>query len=118
MRTKYFKRSEFACKCGCGFDVVDFELLHVLTDVREHFGKPVTMTSGNRCIQHNSMTVGASSKSMHVKGMAADFKVEGVHADVVADYLEAKYPDRYGIARYLGRTHIDVRSNKARWDKR
>ncbi|EAS4214514.1 serine/threonine protein kinase, partial [Salmonella enterica] len=26
MISKYFKRSEFACKCGCGQDTVDAEL--------------------------------------------------------------------------------------------
>ena len=46
---KYFHRSEFACKCGCGFDTVDTELLKVLTRLRVRFNKPVKITSACRC---------------------------------------------------------------------
>ena len=56
--------------------------------------------------------------SKHLDGLAADFIVRGVAADDVATYLEQQYPDRYGIGRYTGRTHLDVREDKARWDRR
>lgn len=114
-----FLRSEFACKCGCGFDAVDITLNEVLEDVRKHFGgNSIKITSGNRCPKYNATIPGASSKSQHTKGMAADFRVKNVHEDRVADYLEEKYPDWFGIGRYEGRTHIDVRSTPARWDNR
>ena len=112
---KYFKRSEFACKCGCGTSTVDAELLQVITDVREHFGVPVVVTSGHRCDKHNKR-VGGAPNSVHKTGKAADIKVTGVSSATVADYLEAKYPNKYGIGRYGSRfTHIDVRDGKARW---
>ena len=114
---KFFKRREFECSCGCGFNTVDFELSEVMDDVREYFGEEVTITSGCRCIKHNKLEGGADS-SKHIIGQACDFKVKNVHADVVADYLEKKYPNKYGIGRYNGRTHIDVRLSKARWDMR
>lgn len=117
MVNAYFKRSEFACKCGCGFEAVDVELLQVLTDLREHFNAPVAINSGNRCPSHNRK-VGGEAKSKHLYGIAADVRVAGVSADAVADYLEQKYPNKYGIGRYVGRTHIDVRESPARWDKR
>jgi len=109
---EYFERSEFACKCGCGFDAVDAELLEVLTDVRETFG-PVSITSGNRCKKHNK-TIGGAEESQHTKGMGADYKTKAA-PESVQEYLETKYPDKYGIGRYPNRTHIDVRSTKARW---
>ena len=116
--SRNFSRYEFACKCGCGFDFVDAELIKVLEQVRFHFDKsPITITSGCRCETHNQK-VGGSAYSKHIKGIAADFKVKGVHADEVASYLERTYPDKYGIGRYKGRTHIDIRKSKARWDKR
>lgn len=115
--SKYFKRKEFECSCGCGFDVVDTELLKVLEKVRIHFAKPITITSGNRCVAHNRK-IGGASKSKHIFGTACDFKVKNVHADIVADYLEEEYPDTFGIGRYKGRTHLDIRKSKARWDKR
>ena len=113
----YFEREEFACQCGCGQDTVDAELMRVMDDVRAYFNRPVTISSGNRCVSHNKI-VGGSGNSQHLYSKAADFVVIGVHEDIVADYLEKKYSDTYGIGRYNGRTHVDCRENKARWDKR
>lgn len=113
----YFKRSEFTCKCGCGFDTVDAGLLNVVTDVRIEFQKPVIINSGCRCPEHNK-AIGGSPRSQHVIAKAADIKVKGVHADKVADYLEEQFPGEHGIGRYKGRTHIDVREGCARWDNR
>lgn len=113
-----FKRNEFTCQCGCGFDTVDVDLLKVLTAVRNHFNAPVTITSGCRCISHNN-SIGGAMKSTHLRGQAADFRVKGVHADDVADFLEKEMEGWGGIGRYTGRTHVDVRSNgPARWDNR
>lgn len=114
MLNKYFKRKEFACRCGCGTSTVDAELLQVITDVREHFGKPVVITSGHRCIKHNA-NVGGAKNSMHLTGKAADIMVAGVSPMDVRVYLCNKYPDKYGIGAYPTFTHIDVRGNKARW---
>jgi len=112
----YFNRAEFACHCGCGADTVDAELLQVLTRVRERFGS-VTINSGMRCAPHN-MAEGGSKGSLHKQGKAADIAVKGVHPNLIAQWLELQYPNRHGIGRYVGRTHIDVRAKKARWDKR
>ena len=113
----FFEREEFACKCGCGFDAVDEELLGVLEDLRLKFDKPVIINSGCRCYEHNKKE-GGSQGSQHLFAKAVDIRVVGVDADEVADHLLYAYPDTYGIGRYDGRTHIDVRENKARWDKR
>lgn len=118
MISKNFKREEFACKCcSCSFNAVDAELLAILEDVRSFFNKPVVITSGNRCFNHNKQ-VGGARYSQHLNGTACDFKVMDVHADDVADYLEQTYADKYGIGRYDGRTHIDTREIIARWDSR
>lgn len=112
-----FRREEFTCECGCGFDTIDYELLEVLEDVRQHFGNPIIINSGCRCVSRNH-AVGGSPHSQHVIGRAADIVVKGIEADSVADYLENKYQNKFGIGRYNGRTHIDTRSGKARWDNR
>jgi uncharacterized protein YcbK (DUF882 family) len=117
MVSENFNRKEFACKCGCGFSAVDAELLNILEKTRKWFNKPITINSGNRCFQHNKKE-GGSIRSQHLFGLACDFKVEGVHADTVADYLLETYPNKYGIGRYTGRTHVDVRDGIARWDSR
>ena len=115
--SKHFSRYEFACSCGCQFQTVDSELLQVLEQVREHFEKPVHINSGCRCLEHNTK-IGGSKDSKHMQGIAADIVVEEIEPDVVADYLEERFQERYGIGRYTTFTHIDVRPNKARWNQR
>ena len=109
-----FKRSEFACRCRCGKDTVDAELLQVLHVVRHFYNAPVTITSGHRCEKHNK-SVGGAGGSMHLVGKAADIIVEGVEPQDVYEYLCDQYPHCYGIGNYKRWTHIDVRPNKARW---
>ena len=118
-----FKVREFACK---GSDVVllDDELVVLLQCIREHFGKPVHITSGYRTAAHNA-AVGGSKSSQHLLGRAADFHVEGVPVVAVAAYAETLLPSRGGIGRYpkdanhptrkTGWVHIDTRANKSRW---
>lgn len=114
---KNFYRSEFACKCGCGFDTVDIRLIQVLQDIRWHLG-PVLIISGCRCPKHNATIPGAAENSQHVYGRAADIVVMGVHEDKVVEFLERYYP-KCSIGRYKGRTHVDTRTNgPARWDMR
>lgn len=114
MNISHFSRSEAACKCGCGFWAQDWELLEVLEDVREFFGRPVIVNSWCRCLAYNTLREGEED-SYHMKAMAADIWVSGIGADIIADYLERRYPDRYGIGRYPSFTHIDVRPKRARW---
>lgn len=109
-------RHEFKCKCGnCDYDTVDKELVDVIQDVREHFNQPVTITSGNRCPTHNA-SVGGAKTSYHVRGRAADIQVKNISPSEVQEYLDNKYPDKYGLGRYENFTHIDTRTNKGRWN--
>ena len=102
------------CRCGCYGDTVDYELLKVLTETREHFGKPVTIESGYRCIERNR-AIGSTDRSQHVLGKAADIKIKETNPRTVQEYLDARYPNQYGIGSYGSFTHIDVRNGKARW---
>ncbi len=111
----HFSRKEFACRCGCGFDVVDAELLTALEGLRQWFGRPVKLNSACRCLNHN-LAVGGSLRSQHMLGKAADVQILGVNPLEVAEYLEKAYKGRYGIGRYPTFTHLDVRPSPARWD--
>lgn len=114
--SKHFDRDEFACKCGCGFATVDVELLAVLEDLRETYDAPIRINSGCRCPAHNK-AVGGEPQSKHTQGIAADIVVTGVSPAKVANYLNGKYSDQYGIGEYAGWVHVDVRADKARWRK-
>ena len=97
------------------------ELVVLLQCIREHFGKPLQITSGYRTAAHNA-AVGGSKSSQHLLGRAADFYVEGVDVATVAAYAETLLPGKGGIGRYpprkgraCGWVHLDTRSTKARW---
>ena len=109
-----FNRAEFACKCGCGFDTIDAELIKVLQELRDYFCKSVTITSGCRCKTY-SKAVGGTETSQHPKGRAADIIVKDTPSKDVYKYLNEKYPDQYGLGSYDDFTHIDTRNEKRRW---
>lgn len=49
------------------------KVMYILDLTRVYIGKPIYINSGYRCKKLNEM-VGGVSKSMHTKGMAADFR--------------------------------------------
>lgn len=108
----HFSRAEFACKCGCGFNTVDAELLVILEALRGHFDEMVKITSGCRCADHNRR-VGGRPKSKHLIGRAADVQVDNVSPSRVADYFSDTWPDLYGVGRYPTFTHFDSRDGYA-----
>jgi len=110
--TKNFSRSEFACKCGCGFDTIDYEVLNRLEDLRLIYNAPITINSACRCAKHNKV-VGGKSSSMHLKGRAVDFVVKGKSPFEVYDDSAPHW--KGGLGRYSTFTHIDSRGRKARW---
>ena len=127
----------------CNRTPVDFGLVRVIQDAIDHFTDKAEMrfghkfervachiNSGYRCIKHNEdVTDGKSGSGVHTLGMAGDIWMEYVLTDgtrkripdeAIADVFEYAYPNSCGIGRYprddnTGRTHIDVRPDKARW---
>lgn len=57
-----------------------------LDDIRKHFGRVVNITSGVRCQLRNSELPGSASNSLHMRGKASDFGVDGVYASTVLEY--------------------------------
>lgn len=110
-----FSRSEFACNCGCGEDTVDAELINILQAFRKEINRKVTILSGCRCEKHNAEE-GGKQNSMHLRGRAADIRVEGMVAKDVTQWFLNKFPGKYGIGSYATFTHFDTRTNgPARW---
>lgn len=113
--SKNFRVREFRCKDDTDPIFIDSDLVDVLQKVRDHFGKAVTITSAFRTASHNKK-VGGATYSQHLYGKAADIKVSGVAASVVADFAETLMPSTGGIGRYSTFTHVDVRKVKSRWN--
>ena len=110
-----FRLDEFKCKCGkCDPILVDDQLIIYLQKIRDHFGKRVNVNSGYRCEKHNAdPKVGGSPSSHHVKGMAADIRVEGITPEEVARYAESIGIQRIGL--YDTFVHIGSDSKKRFW---
>ena len=113
--SKNFSRSEFACNCQeCDQDAVDYELINLLELIRANFGSSVKITSANRCPEYNK-AVGGKANSQHLKSKAADIILDGISPKLVAIWVSENHPGHYGVGKYSTFTHVDVRSNMARW---
>lgn len=114
-----FKVSEFLCKGNacCTEGKVDTALVAILQKIRDHFGKPVHITSAYRCKTWNKK-VGGVSGSYHLSGKAADIKVEDTTPAEVAKYAESI--GVLGIGLYETNAdghfvHVDTRTKKSYW---
>lgn len=98
-KVKNFSPEEFRCPCGhcTGYPsyMKQVELNHIQT-IRDHYDKPMTITSGLRCANENKR-VGGVPGSGHLKGYAVDFYMPGVtdspkHRTETMKYIK-KLPD-------------------------
>lgn len=118
---KYFKKPEFACKCGgryCnGYPAeIDMNMVKIADKIREKIGKPITINSGLRCKTHNA-NVGGVSNSQHLYGTAADLGCpDGCTPAQMASIAEEIMGNTGGIGIYSWGIHIDTRSTKSRWN--
>ncbi len=61
--------------------------IHILEPVRAHFGKPVKINSGYRCLTLNK-AVGGVKSSDHLFGFAADISISGVSNFDLGKWIE------------------------------
>ena len=114
-----FNSTEFDCHGSgcCSSTLVDDQLVTYLQKIREHFGKPVNISSGYRCATHNK-NVGGATNSRHAKGQAADIYINGIAPAEIAKYAESI--GILGIGLYETNSdghfvHIDTRTTKSFW---
>ena len=120
-----FTRDEFACGCGCGFDDIDPLIVSTLQRLRDEVQRPVIVNSGCRCRSHNAAVKGSKS-SQHLRGKAADIKIEGMTSQQIIDIIRRLYLDGEIYVGYVyainGRSvHVDVRAPQSqvvrRWTR-
>lgn len=120
--SEHLKRSEVACKCGCGFadltqDTADlFERIRELCCKCEGKDVPIVINSGCRCEQHNK-SAGGATHSQHLLGRALDLHCpHGITMDEFHGVCLACNPNGgVGFYRNQGFIHVDTRGWKARW---
>ena len=119
--SKNFNSYEFRCgigrPCSCTTILIDDKLVEYLQQIRDHFGKPVNITSAYRCPSYNQ-SVGGATGSYHSQGRAADFTVDGIAPREVAKYAESigvKGIGLYESSKDGYFVHIDTREVKYFW---
>lgn len=110
---RYFRVKEFACKDLSPVVFVDEYLWSVLDILRAKIEKPIIITSGYRTPDHNAK-VGGAKYSYHMRGMAADIRVNGMTPKQVAKMLNEIVPDECGIIVYKNWVHFDTRRSRYR----
>ena len=114
-----FSSTEFDCHGSgcCSTTQIDEKLVEYVQKIRDHFGKPVTVSSGYRCATHNK-NIGGATGSKHSKGQAADIYIDGVKPAEIAKYAESL--GILGIGLYETDkdghfVHVDTRTSKSFW---
>jgi len=103
----YFKPEETACPC-CGKTVKPTsQIMTYANHVRGLLRKPLTITSGFRCIKHNRTLSNSSDTSKHPLGKALDISTKNLNgADIYIMIQEAiKMRLRFGM--YEHHIHVD-----------
>ena len=113
-----FYCDEFECNCGCGLDDIDPRVIYWLQVVRDALGRPVHVTSGLRCEEHNK-NEGGHQYSRHQYGLAADIYVCNMMSEVLMDVIQCVTHCRCGIGVYPNRwfIHFEIQSSNRRWVK-
>ena len=115
--SKNFTVSEFASKDGSRVVIINPVLPEYLQKARDHFGKPLIITSGYRTTSHN-LKVGGVSNSNHVFGNAADVYIPGVSVLDLYDYFCEIAGNSCEIGIYNNFVHFAVQTKKSRFDYR
>lgn len=72
---KHFNRAEFDCK-HCGQNHMDANFLLEIDELRDRYGKPLSVTSGYRCPAHNNNVSSTGLTGPHTTGRAVDLAVD------------------------------------------
>ncbi len=76
----YFRPEEFTCRCPGDELLIESEFLDKLVELREAFERPMLITSGYRCADHNTRVSSTGPRGPHTTGSSADVGVFGVEA--------------------------------------
>ena len=120
MITKNFSVDEMMCHCGCGEDSMDMDFMDILQNIREDMNRPLKISSGVRCAEHNSVVSSTGITGPHVPRkegtMASDILISGADALRLVDIARKHGISGVGISqrgphakRFI---HIDTLSDE------
>jgi zinc D-Ala-D-Ala carboxypeptidase len=101
---KHFTKEEFACP-DCGVCEMDMDFVKSIDDIRDTLDMPLFIMSGYRCAKHNE-EVDGKPNSAHLRGKAADIKMELSRSRYVFMRIALKTFKRVGIGKTF--IHVDI----------
>ncbi|MDP8926995.1 MAG: D-Ala-D-Ala carboxypeptidase family metallohydrolase [Actinomycetota bacterium] len=116
-----FVVGEFARSGGRRFNRsrISCELVASLQRLRDHVGRPITITSGYRSFRYNVELYEARGKeptnSQHSSGRAVDLKISGMSGLEIAKLALEVCGTEIGVGVGNSYAHVDVRGRYARW---
>lgn len=96
-----FSEAEFTCRCGCGQADMKVSFMARLQRVRDAYRRPMVITGGFRCQEHDAAIGGAG---VHPKGRAADISVSGRDCFAMIDLAISKGMTGIGLKQHG--THV------------
>src|SRR5688572_18078516 len=99
--TYHFNDEELRCKCGCRLLKLNRGFREALEAIRDKLKRPMVVTSGVRCSEHNE-AVGGHPKSLHVGDVAMHHGQTGCMAVDIATPNGAYRGDLFRIAWHNG----------------
>ena len=124
IRTRYFAHGiydrdeidklNYFLRCHYTGEVIpiDIKVIDLMCDIKDRYHKetPIKIISGYRSPRYNELLIneghGVSSQSLHLKGMAIDFEIDGIKTNELS--LTAKTFQKGGVGKYDDFVHIDV----------
>lgn len=93
------------------------KLAYNLQIIRDYIELPITINSGYRTLEYNSV-VGGSTNSYHLRCLAADLRTE-LHPiklrDIIYDFMMLGKIEKGGLKDYKNFVHYDTRGYFATW---
>ena len=127
METKHFGKQDKMIPCPCCNKGELSVGTHILLElIRTHFGAPVTITSGSRCMEHHKeiykkLGKEAPEHSDHLlderlQSNGVDIKVKGYTPHEVYNFLNnSPFSNVISLGIYSTWLHVGLRGYPARW---
>lgn len=111
----HFKLKEIKCRCGCGFYIINKELLEKIELARLLACTPFIINSWCRCKAYNDSLPNSVVDSAHLKGMAVDIAIADSNKSIILKSLCKAGFKRIGIAKKFIHVDIDADKPQVKW---
>jgi hypothetical protein len=107
--SEHFSTDEVKCHCGCGYSLVNRELLDMLEKARKLACVKFIINSWCRCQAYNDSLDNSVPDSAHIKGLAVDISAK-LNKHIILKSLRKAGFKRIGTAKIF--IHVDMDDTK------